>query len=136
MDSFAEFLRNGLRRLMFIALPASTLLILLSQPIIWILFRHGKYTPEAAQNSALAFAFYCVGMFAWDRQQLLARALYALQDTVTPTIIGSVLDDFLFHSALLRSRVFVEPNSRISVGDKHWRVRTFFVEFSSHSKKS
>lgn len=94
--SFADFIRSGLRRLMFVALPASTLLILLSQPIIIILFRHGKFTNLAAQNSSVAFAFYCVGMFAWAGQQLVARGLYALQDTVTPTIIGSVITVFVF----------------------------------------
>lgn len=95
-DSFAEFLRNGLRRLMFLSLPLATLLILLAQPIIWILFRHGHFTPQAAQNSAVAFSFYCVGMFAWTGQQLVARALYALQDTITPTVIGSALTIFFF----------------------------------------
>ena len=95
-DSFAEFLRNGLRRLMFISLPASTLLILLSQPIIWILLRHGNFTAQAAQTSAIAFGFYCIGMFAWTGQQLIARSLYALQDTITPTIIGSILTVFFF----------------------------------------
>ncbi len=94
--SFAEFLRNGLRRLIFIALPASTLLILLAPSIIWVLLRHGKFSAQAAQHSAIAFAFYCVGMFAWTGQQLVARALYAMQDTKTPTIIGSALTIFFF----------------------------------------
>ena len=90
-DTFAEFLRNGLRRLLFIALPASTLLILLSQPIIIMIFRHGLFSAADAQASAIAFAFYCVGMFAWAGQQFVARGLYALQDTVTPTIIGTII---------------------------------------------
>ena len=94
--SFADFIRSGLRRLMFIALPASTLLILLSQPIIVLLFRHGEYSNAAAQNTAVAFAFYCVGIFAWAGQQLVARGLYALQDTITPTIIGSIITIFIF----------------------------------------
>ncbi len=95
-SKFADFLRSGLRRLLFISLPASTLLILLAQPLIIIVFRHGEYSMFDAQETALAFAFYCVGLFAWAGQQLVARGLYALQDTVTPTLIGSILTIFLY----------------------------------------
>lgn len=92
---FSEFLRTGLRRLLFLALPLSTLLILLAEPLI-ALFRFGQFSEAAAQQTAAAFAFYCVGLFAWAGQQLVARGFYALQDTVTPTLIGSVLTVFFF----------------------------------------
>lgn len=88
--SFAEFLRNGLRRLMFLTLPLSVGLILASEPLL-NLFRFGKFAQSDAHQSAVAFAFYCVGLFAWTGQQLAARGFYALQDTRTPTIIGSLL---------------------------------------------
>jgi putative peptidoglycan lipid II flippase len=96
-DKLSDFLRSGLRRLMFLSLPLSMLLILTAQPIINILFGYGKYDDPAALNAtAVAFAFYCVGLFAWAGQQFVARGFYALQDTVTPTIIGSALTIFFF----------------------------------------
>ena len=107
-DTFAEFLRNGLRRLLFIALPASTLLILLAQPIIILIYRHGNYTDADAQSSAIAFAFYCVGMFAWAGQQFVARGLYALQDTITPTVIGTIIT-FAFYIPLCFFVVYYTP---------------------------
>ena len=107
-DTFAEFLRNGLRRLLFIALPASTLLILLAQPIVVIIYRHGNYTSADAQSSAIAFAFYCIGMFAWAGQQFVARGLYALQDTITPTIIGTIIT-FGFFVPLCFFTVYYTP---------------------------
>ncbi|MDQ3814428.1 MAG: murein biosynthesis integral membrane protein MurJ [Armatimonadota bacterium] len=94
---FAEFLRTGLRRLMFLTLPLSVLLILIAQPLIDLLFGYGQYDePRALHQTAVAFAFYCVGLFAWTGQQFVARGFYALQDTRTPTIIGSVLTIFFF----------------------------------------
>jgi putative peptidoglycan lipid II flippase len=92
---FSEFLRSGLRRLLFLTLPLSILLILLAQPLINML-RGGEFGHAAADETAIAFAFYCVGLFAWAGQQLVARGFYALQDTRTPTIIGSVLTIFFF----------------------------------------
>src|SRR4028118_2318634 len=73
-DKLADFLRSGLRRLMFLSLPLSMLLILTAQPIINILFGYGKYDDPAALNAtAVAFAFYCVGPFARAGQQVAAR---------------------------------------------------------------
>jgi putative peptidoglycan lipid II flippase len=92
---FSEFLRVGLRRLMFITLPMSVLLILISQPLLR-LFRFGHLGNTSAQHSAEAFAFFCVALFAWAGQQLVARGFYALQDTRTPTIIGSLLTVLFF----------------------------------------
>jgi putative peptidoglycan lipid II flippase len=88
--SFSEFLRFGLRRLLFLTLPLSVSLILIAQPLL-SLFRYGQFGSTDSQQVAVAFAFYCVGLFAWAGQQLSARGFYALQDTRTPTIIGSLL---------------------------------------------
>ncbi|MBV9866799.1 MAG: murein biosynthesis integral membrane protein MurJ [Abitibacteriaceae bacterium] len=93
---FSAFLRGGLRRLLFLSLPLSVWLILLSNPIVNIIFRHGRYSQAAADETAIAFAFFCVGLFAWAGQQLVARGFYALQDTATPTLIGSALTLFFF----------------------------------------
>lgn len=87
---FSEFLRTGLRRLMFLTLPLSTLLILTARPILGLL-RFGNFQNAGAEQTAACFAFFCVGLFAWAGQQLVARGFYALQDTLTPTVIGSAL---------------------------------------------
>lgn len=96
-SEFSKFMRDGLRRLLFLTLPLSVLLILLARPIITILFGYGQFNNAMALNeTSLAFAFYCVGLFAWTAQQLVARGFYAMQDTFTPTIIGSALTIFFF----------------------------------------
>jgi putative peptidoglycan lipid II flippase len=90
--AYAKFLRDGLRRLLFLTLPLSTLLILLAHPLMRILFGYGEFDNAYALNeTSIAFAFYCVGLFGWVAQQLVARGFYAMQDTLTPTLIGSVL---------------------------------------------
>jgi putative peptidoglycan lipid II flippase len=95
-QGLADFLRTGLRRLMFIALPVSTLLIVLAYPIINIFCHFGHYQKSDVHETAVVFAFYSVGLFAWAGQQLVARGFYALQDTRTPTLIGSALTIVFF----------------------------------------
>jgi putative peptidoglycan lipid II flippase len=95
--AFADFLRSGLRRLLFIALPISTLLILWSAPLTRLLFGYGAYNePFKLNETAYCFALYTVGLFAWVGQGLVARGFYALGDTRTPTFIGSALTIVFF----------------------------------------
>lgn len=93
----ATFLRQGLRRLMLITLPLSTLMVLTARPTVDLLFGYGKYKGFIPlHETAVAYAFYSIGLFAWTGQQLVARGFYALKDTKTPTIIGSVITVVFF----------------------------------------
>ncbi len=101
-QKLADFLRIGLRRLIFITLPISTLMILTARPTVSLLFGHGEFnTPVAIHNTSIAYALYTLGLFAWAGQQLVARGFYALKDTKTPTIIGSVITVFFIFVAWL-----------------------------------
>ena len=94
---FSSFIRRGLRRLMFLSIPLGILLVLTAAPIITLLFGYGVFEQgnALAQTSAI-FAFFCVGLFAWVGQAFIARAFYALKDTFTPTLLGSLLTIFVF----------------------------------------
>ena len=89
---FSDFLRVNLRRLMFVTLPLSILLVLGATPICSLIFGWGEYDdPSKIGETALSFAFFSGGLFAWAAQGIVSRGFYALSDTRTPTIIGSVL---------------------------------------------
>jgi putative peptidoglycan lipid II flippase len=94
---FSSFIRRGLRRLMFLAIPLGILLVLTALPIITLLFGYGVFEEgNALAQTSATFAFFCVGLFAWVGQAFIARAFYALKDTFTPTLLGSLLTVFLF----------------------------------------
>ncbi len=96
-QKLADFVRQGLRRLTFITLPLATWMMLTSRPTVDLLYGYGKFKGFASlHDTAVAYAFYSVGLFAWAGQQLIARGFYALKDTRTPTIIGSVITLFFF----------------------------------------
>jgi len=94
---FSSFIRRGLRRLMFLSIPLGVLLTLTAVPIITLLFGYGVFEQgNALAETSASFAFFCVGLFAWVGQAFLARAFYALKDTFTPTLLGSLLTIFFF----------------------------------------
>ncbi|MCX7043881.1 MAG: murein biosynthesis integral membrane protein MurJ [Candidatus Sumerlaeota bacterium] len=81
---------QGLRALWFISLPLSLVMMILSTDIVTVLLQYRHFTAANTEMTAQALVFYCVGLFAFSSQSLLNRAFYAVQDTVTPVIIGTL----------------------------------------------
>ncbi|MDA8146488.1 MAG: murein biosynthesis integral membrane protein MurJ [Thermaerobacter sp.] len=85
---FRGHISSSLGAVIFVALPASVGLVVLARPIISLLFQHGQFTPHATYVTSQALLFYAVGILAYSCLEILYRAFYALQDTVTPLKIG------------------------------------------------
>jgi putative peptidoglycan lipid II flippase len=85
---FRLTLRQGLGTLVFMNWIAAILLVVLAEPIVRLLFEHGKF--NAADTHAAAFALMCLapGLVAYSSINILARAFYALGDTQTPMKIS------------------------------------------------
>lgn len=94
LDTLRTTASSGIRSLLFLTIPSSVLMIVLATPIVQVLLQGGKYGPDDTAAAASALGFYCVGIFAWSAQSILARAFYALQDTVTPVVVGTVVTLF------------------------------------------
>ena len=95
--AFAAIIRTGLRRLLFLTLPLTVLMILWARPLVDLVFGWGAFrNPIALGQTSAAFAFYSIGLFAWAGQGFVARGFYALGDTRTPTILGSALTLLFF----------------------------------------
>ena len=82
---------KALRSILFLTVPASVLLFLLAQPIVALLLQSGKFTVASTLITASALRFYSLGIFAWSAQAILTRGFYALQDSRTPVISGTVM---------------------------------------------
>lgn len=84
-----RILSDALRLLLFLGLPATILLIALRRPIIVILFERGLTGAEDTALVANALLFYALGLVALTALEVVARAFYALSDTVTPVLSGA-----------------------------------------------
>jgi putative peptidoglycan lipid II flippase len=87
---FRSTLGQGIGYLAFGNTIASVLLVVLAEPIVRLLFEHGKFTALDTQNSAYALACLAPGLIAFSLVNILARAFYALGDTQTPMKISTV----------------------------------------------
>src|SRR5208282_2718523 len=87
---FRATLRHGLATLIFLNLIASVLLVTLAEPIVRLLFEHGKFTSASTLRVAHALACLAPGLVMFSTVNILARAFYALGDTKTPMKISLV----------------------------------------------
>ncbi|MDW8106643.1 MAG: murein biosynthesis integral membrane protein MurJ [Armatimonadota bacterium] len=84
-------LQRGLRLVWFLTLPATALLLVLAEDISRVLLQYGKFTPADTQMVAGALRAFALGLFAWSGQALVARGFFALRDSLTPVLIGSLV---------------------------------------------
>ena len=88
---FKEFrgtLNHGVDHLFYVNSLATLLLVLLAEPIIRLLFQHGKFLPEDTPKVAYALMALAPGLVAFSMVKIFARGFYALGDTKTPMKIS------------------------------------------------
>jgi putative peptidoglycan lipid II flippase len=85
---FRGMLNMGLNYISFTNLIAAAVSLALAEPIVRLLFEHGKFGPDATQRVALALACLAPGLLLFSMNNILARAFYALDDIKTPMKIS------------------------------------------------
>ena len=83
-DGFRRQLRWGLMVSIAAMLPMGTLLMVLAEPLIRTVYGHGAFDSRAAELVGALVVAYGLGMPAYLARDVLVRAFYALEDTVTP----------------------------------------------------
>ncbi len=93
----------AMRMVFFITLPAMAGLIVLSRPIVALLFQRGAFDPLSATLTADALVYYALGLWAFSAVRIVVSTFYALHDTKTPVKTGlvSIAANILLAMALM-----------------------------------
>jgi putative peptidoglycan lipid II flippase len=92
----------ALRIVSFITIPATVGLVILREPIVQVLFQHGRFVAESTRLTARALLYYSLGLPAFAAVKLIVPAFYSTQDTRTPVrvavlaMLANVLLNFIF----------------------------------------
>lgn len=118
-----EAIHHGLRTLLFVMTPAAVGLLLLSGPIVQMIFEMGSFDVQSTVLTARALTFYAPGLIVFCLAKVFVPAFYALQDTRTPVKIGIAcvllnlslnvavvltVDEYWKHAGLALSTVIAE----------------------------
>jgi putative peptidoglycan lipid II flippase len=90
MVSFRSELARGMRLAFLMTIPASIGLIILAEPIISVLYQHGKFGAHETAESAGALRFYAIGLCGYAALKVLVNAFYALDQRKTPMVISCI----------------------------------------------
>ncbi|MCC8418462.1 MAG: murein biosynthesis integral membrane protein MurJ, partial [Rickettsia endosymbiont of Glossina mortisans submortisans] len=75
---------NAIRMGLLLSLPATFGIIILSHPIINIIYERGVFTPQDTTNTAEAISAFALGLPAFILAKILTPIFYANGDTKTP----------------------------------------------------
>ncbi len=80
--------RNTLRMIMFLTLPATAAMMLLAVPIVRLIYQHGAFDHTSLRYTVAPLLGYATALPAFAASEILIRTFYALQQTWTPVLIG------------------------------------------------
>ncbi len=87
---FRTTLAKALRLAFFLTIPSAIGLMCLGEPIISLLYQHGRFTVRDAHRTADALEFYAIGLAAYSGIKVLAPAFYALDARKTPMTVSFI----------------------------------------------
>jgi putative peptidoglycan lipid II flippase len=82
-------LSAALRAAALLALPATAGLVALREPIIQVIFEHGRFDHASTLNTAAALLCYALGLYAYAVTKIQVPTFYALGDTRVPVVAST-----------------------------------------------
>ncbi len=86
-----QTLSFSLRLVSFITIPAMVGLVILREPIIQVLFQHGRFDEQSTRITAWALLFFSLGLPWFAATKIIVPAFYSTQDTRTPVKVAAVV---------------------------------------------
>jgi putative peptidoglycan lipid II flippase len=78
MALFGHLTRDGLRLTAFLTLPAAVGLAVLAEPVIAVIYQHGRFSAHDTHQTAMALQAYVVGLSGYAAIMVLRPCFYAL----------------------------------------------------------
>jgi len=109
MTKFVVQFSTSFRRVLFLIIPTSVLILLLRAQIVRVILGTGAFNWEDTYLTAQTLAFFSLSLFAQALIPMLARCFYAFQDTKTPVKIGLLAVIINIAGALTLTKVMPDP---------------------------
>jgi putative peptidoglycan lipid II flippase len=79
---------RGLRLMLMLNVPATVGLVVLSQPIVELIYERGEFTSAESVATAAALMFYAPGLLGYSAVKIASPTFYSLRDSRTPVIVS------------------------------------------------
>lgn len=83
-------LSESINLINILVIPTTIGVLIFSEPIIRMIFGRGAFDYSGINMTSNALFFYSIGMVGYGLREVLAKSFYALHDTKTPMINGTI----------------------------------------------
>ncbi|MFN8543363.1 MAG: murein biosynthesis integral membrane protein MurJ [Candidatus Binatia bacterium] len=106
--AFRATLRRSLELVALLCVPAAAFLALLGEPVIGLVYQHGRFGAADTHAAAAALAGYALGLAGYAAIKVLAPAFYALDDARVPMAVSllSIVTNYAMNWTLVRALGF------------------------------
>jgi putative peptidoglycan lipid II flippase len=87
-DEFRSTLSSSIRLVFLLTLPSACGLVVLSTPIIRLIYERGMFSPVSTDMTAFALIGYSIGLTGYAAIKVLSPSFYALDDVKTPMLVS------------------------------------------------
>lgn len=91
IEEFKITFLTTLHQILFLALPATAILIVIRIPVVRLVFGASQFDWSATVLTGLTLAYLSIGLAAQAVSLLLVRGFYALKDIRTPVIVSFIV---------------------------------------------
>ncbi len=88
-DDLRATMANGMRQILFVLIPAAAAVLVLSEPMIRLVYQRGQFTPEQTTLVATALFWFAFSLPPNGLFLLLTRTFFSLQRPWIPTVIAA-----------------------------------------------
>jgi putative peptidoglycan lipid II flippase len=88
MGAFRAELARAMRLMFLLTIPSTIGLMMLAEPIMSVLYQHGRFDAHQAAEAGGALRFYAIGLAGYAELKVLVNAFYALDRRKTPMIVS------------------------------------------------
>ncbi len=105
LSAFKKTMSVSLKVMWVLIAPAITVGVVIALPLVTVVFQRGKFTPADALSVSVVLKIYLCSLFGACLGSVTGRAFYALKDTMTIAVIGSIeAVAYIIYTALLARR--------------------------------
>ena len=97
LDEFRRTVSSSMRLTLLLTIPSAIGLMVLSRPIIALIYQRASFTAYDTNQTALALRYFAIGLVAYSLVRLLYPTFFALGDARVPMIASliSILTNFV-----------------------------------------
>jgi putative peptidoglycan lipid II flippase len=87
-SQFGLTLGKAMRFVVFLTMPVAVGFLLLSQPIVSLIYEHGKFYAHDVAQTAFALEFYALGLMGYSCIKVLSPSFYAIEKKWIPMFVS------------------------------------------------